>query len=96
MPIPTAVESHLDVLATLAARDVPAKGCGAAALDGGHDLQLSDTDMTPIRFTPRGAMVAEDIRDLQRLASHDGLNRLAVSAPTSDALAGSPLRVLCG
>ncbi len=76
------------MLATVATRDVTAERRGAAALDGGHDLQLSDTDMTPIRFTPHGAMVAEDIRDLQRWPSHDGLSRMAVSAPTSDALAG--------
>ncbi len=94
--IATAVIGNLGMLATLATRDVPAKGCGAAALDGGHDLQLSDTDMTPVRLPPRGAMVAEDIRDLQRWPSHDGLNRMAVSALTTDALAGSPPRVVCG
>ncbi len=74
-PHKTTVESHLDVFTRITTRDVTAERCGAAALDGGHDLQLPDTDMTPVCFTESGAMVAEDIRDLQRWPGH-GPDRL--------------------
>ena len=95
-PHKTTVVSNLGVLATLATRDMPAKCCGTAALDGGHDFELSDANVAPVRLTPRGTVVAQDVRDLQRLTSHGGLNRLVVSAPTSDARAGSPRRAGCG
>jgi hypothetical protein len=51
--------------AVLAARDVSAEGRRAAALDGAHHLELEQADVTAVGMTPRGPVVAEDIRDLQ-------------------------------
>ncbi len=69
-PHKTTIVRNLGTLTRVTAGDVPTERRGAAALDGGHDLHLSDTDMAPIRFTPNGAVVAEDIRDLQRWPGH--------------------------
>jgi len=49
----------------LAARDVPAERCCAAALDRTHHLHLLQADMAAVDFTPSGAVVAENVRDLQ-------------------------------
>jgi hypothetical protein len=45
---------------------MPAEGCGAAALDGRHHLQLVEADVPGIGSTPCRPVVAKDIRDLQR------------------------------
>jgi hypothetical protein len=44
---------------------VAAESRRAAALDGAHHLQLAEADVTAVGLTPRGAVVAEDIRNLQ-------------------------------
>jgi hypothetical protein len=44
---------------------VAAESRGAAALDGGHHFQLAKADVTRVGVTPRGPVVAEDIRDLE-------------------------------
>jgi hypothetical protein len=49
-----------------------AEGCRAAALDGGHHLQLVKADMAGMGFAPCYAMAAEDIRNLQTRARHKG------------------------
>ena len=49
----------------LAARNVPAEDRRAAVLDGAHHLQLRHADVPTVGVTPSGAVVAEDIRDLQ-------------------------------
>ena len=54
----------------LAARDMAAERCRAAALDRRHHLQLAEADMAGIGLAPCRSMVAEDIRDLQRWARH--------------------------
>jgi hypothetical protein len=51
--------------AVLAAGNVPAEGCRAAALDRTHHLQLGEAHVATVGFTPSGTVVAEDIRDLQ-------------------------------
>ena len=38
----------------------------AAAFNGGHDLELTKTQMASVRLTPCSTLGAEDIRDLQR------------------------------
>jgi hypothetical protein len=58
--------------AVLAARDVAAEGRRAAALDGGHHLQLIEAQVSGIGTTPRRSVIAEDIRDLQRCTGHGG------------------------
>ena len=55
----------------LAACDMPAESRGAAALDGGHDLELAEAHMAGIGATPSGPVAAEDVRDLQSGPNHD-------------------------
>jgi hypothetical protein len=56
----------------LAARDVSAEGCRAAVLDGAHHLELEQADVTAVGMTPRGPVVAENVRDLQSWTGHGG------------------------
>ena len=56
--------------AVLAARDVSAEGCCAAVLDGAHHLELEQADVAAVGKTPRGTVVAEDVRDLQSWTGH--------------------------
>jgi hypothetical protein len=54
----------------LATRNMPAeRGC-PAALDGTHHLHLLEADVTAVSITPRAAMIAEDVRDLQARSRH--------------------------
>ena len=48
--------------AVLAAGNVPAEGCRAAALDGTHHLQLGKAHVAAVGLTPSGTVVAEDPR----------------------------------
>ena len=50
--------------------DMPAKGGSAAALNGGHHLQLRQVQMSGVVPAIRRAMGAEDIRNLQLWAGH--------------------------
>jgi hypothetical protein len=52
-------------LLVLAARNKSAQHRRAAVLDGTHDLQLLQADMTAVGVTPSVTVVAEDTRDLQ-------------------------------
>src|SRR5258708_3499661 len=54
------VIGDLRVRAVLAAHDMAAKSCRAAALDRRHHLQLAETDVTCIGLPPSRSMVAED------------------------------------
>src|SRR5258708_34862286 len=65
-----AVVGDRGVGAGLAARDVSAEGRRAAALDGAHHLELEQADVTAVGMTPRGPVVAEDVRDLQSWTGH--------------------------
>ena len=64
------VVGDLDMLALLAAQDVPAQRCGAAALDRRHHLELFEAHMAGIGLAPCRTMRAEDIRELERRARH--------------------------
>jgi hypothetical protein len=55
----------------LAARDVAAERRGAAAFDGTHHLELVEAHMAAVGLTPRGTVVAEDVRDLQSWSNHE-------------------------
>jgi hypothetical protein len=57
--------------AVLAAGNVPAEGCRAAALNGTHHLQLGEAHVAAVGLTPSGSVVAENIRDLQSGAAHE-------------------------
>jgi hypothetical protein len=67
-----AVVGDRGVGAVLAARDMSAQGRRAAVLDGAHHLELEQTHVTAVGMTPRGPVVAEDIRDLQSWTGHVG------------------------
>src|SRR6201993_5498579 len=56
----------------LAAGDMAAERRRAAALDCAHHLQLVETDVSAVGFTPSGTVGAEDIRDLPSWAAHVG------------------------
>src|SRR5580704_6476922 len=66
VPIATGVVGDLRVTAllVLAARNMPAEGRRAAALDRTHDLHLVEADVSGVGSAPRRPVVAEDIRDL--------------------------------
>jgi hypothetical protein len=53
------------VTASRQRRASSAKRRDAAALDGTHHFELSKADMAEVGFTPSGAVIAEDIRNLQ-------------------------------
>jgi len=65
MPIATAIIGDDFVGAVFAARDMPAEGRRAAALDRRHYLQLAEAHVAGVGLAPRRSVVAEDIRDLQ-------------------------------
>jgi len=44
----------------------------AAAFDGGHNLELAQTQMTGMCFTPCGTLGTEDVRDLNRAGHPPG------------------------
>ena len=81
MPIATTIIGDDFVGAVLAARDMPAEGRRAAALDRRHHLQLGKAHMAGVGFAPRRSVITEDICDLQSRTPHDpGLcGRLGVS-----------------
>ena len=54
----------------LAARDMSAEPPSAAALDRTHHLQLIEAHMAAVGLAPSGAVVAEDVRDLQSWSNH--------------------------
>ena len=54
----------------------------AAVLDGAHDFELPEADMAAVGTAPSGAVIAENVRDLQQGPGHGGrLFRLAVLRP---------------
>src|ERR1700674_3515678 len=67
MPVATGVigDLRMAALVVLAARDMAAERCRAAALDRRHHLELAEADMAGIGLAPRRSMAAEDIRSLQ-------------------------------
>jgi hypothetical protein len=54
----------------LATRNMTSERRRTAALDGRHHLQLPEAHMAAIGLTPSGAVVAEDIRNLQSWTEH--------------------------
>ena len=70
MPVAAAVVGNDRVGAVFAARDMAAERRRAAARDGRHHLQLVEADVPGIGSAPSEAVVAENIRDLQRWTGH--------------------------
>jgi len=73
MPVAAGVVRDLGMAArrVLAARDMPAERRRAAALDRTHHLQLVEAHMPAVGLAPTGAVIAEDVRDLQSWSSHN-------------------------
>ena len=68
----------------LTACDVAAERRRAAAFDCIHHLQLVEAHMAAVGVTPRGTVIAENVRDLQSRSNHGrrryragGLSRFA-------------------
>src|SRR5215469_2980101 len=72
MPVAAGVVRDLGMAArrVLAACDMAAERRRAAALDRTHHLQLLEAHMAAIGLTPRRAVIAEDVRDLQSWSNH--------------------------
>src|SRR6202008_1626245 len=72
MPVAAGVVRDLGMATrrVLAARDMPAERRRATALDRTHDLQLLEADMAMVGLSPRRAVIAEDVRDLQSKSTH--------------------------
>ena len=74
MPVAAAIigDGCVPAGVVLAARNMATERRGAAALDGTHHFQLPKADMAADGPAPSGAMVPEDIRDLQYWPGHAG------------------------
>src|SRR6201981_385933 len=70
VPVAAAVVGDRRVGAVLAARDVSAEGRRAAALGRASFFELEQAHVTAVGMTPRGSVVAEDVRDLQSWTGH--------------------------
>jgi hypothetical protein len=71
VPVAAAIIGDECVRAVLAARDMVAERCGAAALDCAHHLHLVEAEVPGIGSAPRRPVVAEDVRDLQHWTGHN-------------------------
>src|SRR5204862_5493534 len=73
MPVTATIIADERVAArlALAARNVASERRRAAALDGRHHLQLLEADVAAVGLTPSGAVVAENIRNLQSWTGHE-------------------------
>ena len=87
VPVAAAVVGDDGMAAVLAARDVPAESRRAAALDGAHHLHLGEAHVAAVGLTPSGAVVAEDVRDLQSRPSHECWAMPAASPSVASAAA---------
>jgi hypothetical protein len=75
MAVAARVISDVSMAAVLAGRDMAAQCRRTAGLDGTHHLELVEAQMTGPGLPEGGTMAAEDIRDLQSLPGHDGLDQ---------------------
>jgi hypothetical protein len=65
MAVAARVVGDIEMLAGVTTQNMTPQCRAAALLNGRHDLQLSQAQVRTLRLTPRRAMGAEDIRDLQ-------------------------------
>src|ERR1700756_4380182 len=85
MPVAAGVVRDLGMAArrVLAARDMAAERRRATALDRTHDLQLLKAHVPLIGLSPRRAVIAEDVRDLQSRSNHGRRRYGAGGSPLS-------------
>ena len=67
--------------AVLAAGNVSAEGCRAAALNRAHHLHLGKAHVTAVGLTPSGTVVAENVRDLQSGTHHERWAAMPEASP---------------
>src|SRR5216684_824549 len=92
MPVAARVVSDPAVAAILTALDMAAEGRRARVLDGRHHLELAQARMPDIGSALGGAMVMQDVGDLQPRAAHRRRARPRVStSPWAAARAGRAL-----
>ena len=77
------VVSHALVRAVLTALDMSAERGSSTGLDRRHDLQLREADMAGVGASPRRAMGAKDVGDLQSMSA-------TFSATTSETRSPAP------
>ncbi len=75
MAVTARVVGNLAMIAALAMPYMTTERRAAASLDGRHDLELAETNVSPVHLTPRLAPSTEDIRDLEGLTGHGPLGR---------------------
>ena len=80
----------------LAACDVAAERCCAAALDCTHHLKLVEAHMAAVGLTPSGPVIAEDVRDLQSWSNHNRRRYGAGGFSVSGLVSGFARRLLRG
>src|SRR5215470_14047821 len=85
MPVAAGIIGDEGVGTVLTTRNVAAESRRAAALDGGHHLQLGKADMAGIGFAPESTVAAENIRDLQRWTGHETPPLMRAAQPSSSA-----------
>jgi hypothetical protein len=86
MPVAARVVGDPAVAAVLAALDMTAEDGRAAVLDRRHHLELAEAHMPGMSSAPGGAVVMEDVRDLQLRAAHRPPARRRVSILRSAAI----------
>ena len=97
MPVAARVVGDVLMSALLAAHEVAAEDRGTAVRDGRHDLELVEADVAGVGVTPRRAVGAEDVRDLEAGTRHGtafyagGLTLMA--SPSSGLLTSRSVRV---
>jgi len=72
------VVGNLGVAAVRALGDMAAERRRAAVLDGRHHFELAEAQVPGLLRAPSGAVVAEDVRDLQGRPGHGRLRRAAL------------------
>ena len=70
MPVAAGVVGDLDLRAGVAAQYMSPQRRAAALFDGGHHLELTETQVAVLRLPPGRPVGTEDVRDLQGGALH--------------------------
>lgn len=80
MPVSATVvgDGRVTARVVLTTRNMATERRRTATLDCAHHLDLVETDMAGVGSTPRGSVVAKDIRDLQSWTGHECLLRWPV------------------
>ena len=92
VPVLAGVVGDVPVAALRARRHMPAERLRPAGLDRRHDLELGEADVPGMGPPPRGAMLTEDVGQLQPGPGHPGGPSLQASLHRLDAEASPASR----